>query len=221
MFTGIIEGFGTIREVHASGAAKRMSIEADFDLDGVRIGDSISVSGTCLTAVTLEGRRFTADVAPETLSRSTHNEARAGARVNLERALRLGARLDGHIVSGHVDGTGIISSKLRHANAWIITIEIDPSISRYMIEKGSVAVDGISLTINRCSDRDFELSIIPHTAMLTTIGFKGVGDKVNIEVDIIGKYIEKLMFKPSSGGEGDKGKPSGIDVDFLAKNGFL
>lgn len=218
MFTGIIEGFGTIREVHSSGAAKRMAIEADFDLDGVRIGDSISVNGTCLTAVTIEGRRFTVDVAPETVARSTHSDARAGTRVNLERALKLGSRLDGHIVSGHVDGTGIISSKIRNANAWIISIEVEPSLSRYMIEKGSVAVDGISLTINRCSERDFELSIIPHTAMLTSIGFKGVGDKVNIEVDIIGKYIEKLMFKPSSS---DGVVKSGIDLDFLAKNGFL
>lgn len=219
MFTGIIEGFGTVSQIHAHGAAKRMTIEADFDLENVRIGDSICVSGTCLTAVTLEGRRFTADVAPETLSRSTHSNARAGTRVNLERALRLGSRLDGHIVSGHVDGTGIISSKIRNANAWIITIEASPSISRYIIEKGSVAVDGISLTVNRCTEKDFELSIIPHTAMLTTIGFKGVGDSVNIEVDIIGKYIEKLMLKPSE--EGISGKHAGIDLDFLAKNGFL
>lgn len=221
MFTGIIEGFGTVRGVQASGSAKRMTIEADFDLDGVRIGDSICVSGTCLTSVTLDGRRFTADVAPETLARSTHKEARAGARVNLERALKLGSRLDGHIVSGHVDGTGIIRSKIRNANAWIITIEVDSSLSRYMIEKGSVAVDGISLTINRCGDRDFDLSIIPHTAMLTTIGFKEAGDLVNIEVDIIGKYIEKLMIKPfSASGEGNE-KTSGIDIDFLARNGFL
>lgn len=221
MFTGIIEGLGTIRDVQPRGAAKRMTIEADFDLDGVRLGDSISVSGTCLTAVTIEGRKFAVDVAPETISRSTHREVRAGARVNLERALKLGARLDGHIVSGHVDGTGIIKSKVRHANAWIITIEVEPSVSRYMIEKGSVAVDGISLTINKCTDRDFELSIIPHTAMLTTIGFKEAGEMVNIEVDIIGKYIEKLMIKPSSVGEDGKEKPSGIDLNFLAKNGFL
>lgn len=217
MFTGIIEGLGTITAIHPSGQGSRFSINSDFDLAGTRIGDSIAVNGACLTAVVLEGRRFTVDVSPETLQRSVLGKIKIGERVNLERALRLSDRLDGHLVSGHVDGIGILSQRKTLANAILITISVPEALSRYMIEKGSVAVDGTSLTINRCGNTAFEVSIIPHTAGLTTIGLKKVGDAVNIETDMIGKYIERFVSHPNRTDE----KDSRIDMAFLAKSGFI
>lgn len=221
MFTGIIEGFGTIRELRTTGLGMKMTLEADFDLDQVKIGDSIAVNGACLTAVTIEGRHFQVDVAPETISKSTFSEARVGDRVNLERALRLSDRLDGHIVSGHVDGIGRIKSRKQLSNAIIISIGVPQELSRYMIPKGSVAVDGVSLTINACIGDSFELSIIPHTAGLTTVGFKNPGDTVNIETDMIGKYVEKFLTAPRKGEEGAESASSSIDMEFLGKYGFL
>ncbi|WP_300667190.1 riboflavin synthase [Desulfoluna sp.] len=218
MFTGIIEGFGTIRDIRPTGQGSRFTIEADFSLDRVKLGDSIAVNGSCLTAVVLDGQRFEVDVAPETIRRTVFSSIRPGSRVNLERALRLSDRLDGHIVSGHVDGVGTIVSKERLSNAVIITIAVDKHLSRYMIEKGSVAVDGISLTINEVTDTTFTLSIIPHTADITSIGFKQPGSIVNIETDMVGKYIEKFLMTPK--GDPDT-KPSSIDVAFLAEKGFL
>lgn len=219
MFTGIIEGLGTLRTVSSAGLGKRFTVESDFDLSGTKIGDSIAVNGACLTAVTLSGRLFSVDVAPETLSKTTFGEAKTGDRVNLERALRLSDRLDGHLVSGHIDGTGVIRSKNALSNAVIVTIAVPPELIRYMIQKGSVAVDGISLTINRLGADFFELSIIPHTAKITSISFKQPGEKVNIETDIIGKYIERFM-----GGKGSRGietQGSSIDRAFLMKAGFI
>lgn len=219
MFTGIIEGLGTLKAVSPAGLGRRFTVEADFDLDGTKIGDSIAVNGACLTAVTLSGRLFTVDVAPETLSKTTFMSARPGDRVNLERALRLSDRLDGHLVSGHIDGTGVIRSKNDLGNAVIVTISVPAELSRYMIKKGSVAVDGISLTINELGTDSFELSIIPHTAKITSIGFKKPGENVNIETDIIGKYIERFM-----GGKGNAGaaaQGSAIDRSFLVKAGFI
>ena len=212
MFTGIIEGLGTIRSISSSGRGKRFAIEADFSLDGAKIGDSIAVSGACLTAVTLDGKNFTTDVSPETVSRTTFAKAVVGERVNLERALRLSDRLDGHLVSGHIDGMGVIRNRKTLDNAIIVTIGVPESLSRYMIPKGSVAIDGISLTINRLDKDSFDVSIIPHTAKLTTISFKKVGDSVNIETDMIGKYVERFV----SGN-----KQSGVTMELLAKNGFL
>jgi riboflavin synthase len=222
MFTGIIEGFGTIREIRSSGNGTSFLIDSDFNLERTKIGDSIAVNGACLTAVTIEGRRFLVDVAPETLEKSIFDKARVGDRVNLERALRLSDRLDGHLVSGHVDGIGILKSKQRLSNAIIISIEVPESLARYMIPKGSVAIDGISLTINKCDRNSFEISIIPHTAMLTTIGFKDVGDRVNLETDMIGKYVEKFVLGKSGDDKGNEtDSASGIDLTFLAKNGFM
>ncbi len=218
MFTGIIEGLGTIRGVGAGPeGGKRFTIGSDFSLKGTKIGDSIAVSGACLTAVTLEDRMFTADVSPETLSRSTFGRARTGERVNLERALRLSDRLDGHLVSGHIDGVGAIRSKTPAGNAILVLVETPPEIARYAIEKGSIAVDGVSLTINRCSTDFFEVSIIPHTASLTTVGLKKPGDSVNLEADMIGKYVEKFL----EGKQTDKETASGIDRQLLARTGFL
>ena len=212
---------GTIAAITASGQGRRITIAADFDLDGTRIGDSIAVNGACLTAVTLQERRFTVDVSPETLQRSVLGKIRIGDRVNLERALRLSDRLDGHLVSGHVDGVGILKERKNLANAIIITYAVYPQLARYMIEKGSVAVDGTSLTINRCDPSSFDVSIIPHTASLTTIGLKKVGDTVNIETDMIGKYVERFVLNPAPADQGDAQTNDGIDMAFLAKSGFI
>ena len=216
MFTGIIEGLGTITEMRSSGHGKRLTIESDFTLDGnSKIGDSIAVSGACLTAVEISGKRFKVDVSPETVEKTTFANAKIGNRINLERALRLSDRLDGHLVSGHIDGTGTLLHRNIESNALIITIGVSESLSRYMIPKGSVAVDGISLTINECGQSSFEVSIIPHTAKLTTIGFKKIGEPVNIETDMIGKYVERFVRGDKTSGQ------AAIDMQFLAKNGFL
>ncbi len=225
MFTGIIEGLGTITAIRpAGGGGRRFVLRADFDLEGTRIGDSISVSGACLTAVSIEGRTFAVDVSPETLSRSTFAQAVVGQRVNLERALRLSDRLDGHLVSGHVDGTGVITSRQTEANVVVVGFSAPPQVTRFLIEKGSVAVDGISLTVNTCDAQGFTVSIIPHTAGITTIGFKKAGDAVNLEADLIGKYVERFVQrmatgKSSPGGDGRGGDT--LDRDFLARFGFV
>jgi len=176
MFTGIIEGMGSIVGIRPSGLGRRLTVETDFDLDGTRVGDSLSVCGACLTAVTVETRRFQADVSPETLDKTTFQTSNVGERVNIERALMLAGRLDGHLVSGHVDDVGTIKDRKPVGNATIITIEVSSSLGPYIIEKGSIAVDGISLTVNHCTHERFDVSIIPHTGTLTTIGHKKVGD---------------------------------------------
>jgi len=218
MFTGIIEGLGTITELRQSDQGKRLALEADFVLDHTKIGDSISVSGACLTVVAIEGKCFKVDVSPETLARTTFGRSKIGDRVNLERALRLSGRIDGHLVSGHIDGMGTIKHKKNTGNAVIVTIGVPESLSRYMIKKGSVAVDGISLTINNCGRDSFDVSIIPHTAKLTTIGFNKVGDLVNIETDMIGKYVERFVTERQYN---DKETGKSVDMEFLAKTGFL
>jgi riboflavin synthase len=193
MFTGIIEGMGTVTGVRSSGGARRMAVTADMPLIGTKIGDSIAVSGACLTVVVLSGKRFEVDVSAETLSRTTFGTLRSGERVNLERALRLSDRIDGHLVSGHIDGVGVIKDRRTRDKVTLITIGVGPALSRYMIEKGSVAVDGISLTINRCAEEFFDIGIIPHTSLMTTIRTKKIGAKVNIETDLIGKYVERFV----------------------------
>lgn len=216
MFTGIIEGMGTLSAVRPSGQGKRFAVEAGFSLADSGVGDSIAVNGACLTAVVIEGTRFEADVSPETLSKTLFGKMRIGDRVNLERALRLSDRLDGHLVSGHVDGVGVVSGRRVIGNVILISVTVSSALARYMIKKGSVAVDGVSLTINDCGTDFFEVSIIPHTAKLTTIGFKTPGDPVNIETDLIGKYVERFMTgKPAAPTQG------GLDMQFLAKSGFL
>lgn len=218
MFTGIIEGLGTIKSIHPSGQGCKMTIFSDFVLERTKIGDSIAVNGACLTAVKIDKQTFEVDVSPETLSISTLGKAKIGSTVNIERALRLSDRLDGHIVSGHIDGMGHIVGRKNVSNAIIITIGVSPGLSRYMIKKGSVAVDGVSLTINNCTEKNFDVSIIPHTAKLTTVGIKKIGEPVNIETDMIGKYVEKFITK---GAEGNNAPESSINMQFLAKSGFL
>ena len=219
MFTGIIEGLGTITAVRPADQGRRLSIEADFVMDRTGIGDSIAVNGACLTAVRVSGKQFDVDVSPETLQRTTLGETRVGTRLNLERALRLSDRLDGHLVSGHIDGTGTLTHRKTTGNAIFIGFSVPESLARYMIKKGSIAVDGVSLTINTCDARGFEVCIIPHTAQLTTIGQKKAGEKVNIETDIIGKYVERLLSAQQNNGDLKKTEP--LDMQFLAKTGFL
>ncbi len=219
MFTGIIESLGTIQRVVSRGEGKILHIRCDLDLTHTRIGDSIAVNGACLTAVSLKKNEFSVDMAPETVARTTFKTAASGMRVNIERAMQLSSRIDGHLVSGHIDGTGTISAIEQNSNAVIWTIAVDRSLAGDMIEKGSVAVDGISLTINQCADTHFCVSIIPHTAKVTTIGIKQIGDLVNIETDMIGKYVRKFLTRKAGAGSTEKKKE--ISMALLAKNGFL
>ena len=217
MFTGIIEGLGAIAAIRPSGQGRRLTVDADFELAGSKIGDSISVSGACLTAVRIAGRRFDADVSPETTAKTTFGAARVGERVNIERALRLSDRIDGHLISGHIDGTGVIESRAAVGNVLVVTIGVPEELARFMIVKGSVAVDGISLTINTLEPGRFSVCIIPHTAGLTTVGFKPKGERVNIEADMIGKYVERFL----SARQGPAASPSGVTVEMLARAGFM
>lgn len=219
MFTGIIEGLGIVSSVRPAGLGSRLAVEAGFELAGTKIGDSIAVNGACLTVVTLAGKRFEADVSPETLEKTTFGQVKINERVNLERALLLSSRVDGHLVSGHVDATGVISGREAAGNAVLVTIDVPADAARYIIPKGSVAVDGISLTVNQCDERSFNVSIIPHTGLVTTIRFKKPGERVNIETDMIGKYVERFL-KPAAAGEERPGS-GGVDMELLAKSGFL
>ncbi|MCG6892854.1 MAG: riboflavin synthase [Desulfobacteraceae bacterium] len=221
MFTGIIEGLGTVRQFRPAGEGKRMTVEADFDLDGTRIGDSIAVNGACLTAVRMTGRNFEADVSPETLSSTTFGTLAVGGRVNLERALRFSDRIDGHLVSGHVDGVGTLHQRGTIGNAVLLTFRVEAPLARYLIRKGSVAVDGVSLTVNRCDDASFAVSIIPHTLDWTTLGTKKIGDPVNIETDMIGKYVERFLQPAPTAGDRNEKRPGGVDMAFLVRTGFL
>lgn len=221
MFTGIIEGLGTIAKLRSSGRGKRLVVATDFKLKEMKIGDSIAVNGACLTAVMIGANRFEADLSPETLSRTILNKVKTGDRVNLERALRISDRLDGHLVSGHIDGIGTLSGREGDDNAVIITITVAEALSRHMIPKGSVAVDGISLTINHCSQDRFSVSIIPHTFKLTTLGFKKKGDVVNIETDMIAKYVERFVRMTDGGDVKESGKKGAVDIGLLLKTGFL
>jgi len=217
MFTGIIEGLGTVTSVRSAGQGKRLTIAADFDLADTKVGDSISVSGACLTAVAIARRQFDVDVSPETLAKSTLGSMRVGERVNLERALRLSDRIDGHLVSGHTDGTGVIDSREVSGNAIIVTVGVPEALTRYMIIKGSVAVDGVSLTINHLAAGRFSVSIIPHTAALTTIGLKQKGAPVNIETDMIGKYVEKFISSQHS----PAAPQAGVTMEMLTQKGYI
>jgi len=211
MFTGIIEEKGVIKSIHAGGKSARIVISAAKVLEGLKIGDSINTDGVCLTVTEFSPTSFTVDVMPETMLRSTFGKLKPGNSVNLVRALRLSDRLGGHIVNGHIDGTGILARIRKNENAVWLSITAEEPILQYIVEKGSVAIDGISLTIVKVDRYEFEVSVIPHTQAETTILTKKTGDAVNIECDIIGKYVEKL-------GSSGKGK---IDIDFLAQNGFI
>jgi riboflavin synthase len=221
MFTGIIEGLGEISAVRSSGQGKRLTIEADFELSQTKIGDSICVSGACLTAVKIDGRRFEVDISPETLRMTTFDQAKIGDRVNLERAMRISDRIDGHLVSGHIDGLGSIRRRETQGNAIIVVVAVPKTLTRYMIPKGSIAVDGISLTMNTCDSDSFSVSIIPHTGIVTTIGFKSRGDRVNIETDMVGKYIERFTSQATNRDIKNVSDKTLIDQEYLIKTGFI
>ena len=221
MFTGIIESFGTIKQIRSNGEGKILHIDCDLDLSDSKIGDSIAVNGACLTAVSIDNHGFKVDMAPETVERTTFKFLKQGSRVNIERALKLSDRIDGHLVSGHIDGTGIVASVIKKSNAVIIQIDVSSKIGSDLIEKGSIAIEGISLTINQCSDKNFEVSIIPHTADITTIGLKQVGDMVNLETDMIGKYVKKMLRSSTSRNDAIPSGQSDISMELLGKSGFL
>ncbi len=216
MFTGIIEGTGKLIEKKNAGGGLVFRLEAGFDLSEPVEGESIAVNGVCLTAYDIDGRRFSADVSPESVTRTTLGSLSVGGTVNMERALRLSDRLGGHIVSGHIDcAARVVEIKLA-GDFTILTFELSETLSRYIIEKGSITIDGISLTVNECMGNRFSVSIIPHTMQMTTLVGLKKGGRVNIEVDVIGKYIEKLLLTKK-----DDKVVSNINPGFLAEHGFL
>ena len=215
MFTGIVEELGTIRSVRRGAASAVLSIGASEVLSDLKIGDSVAVNGVCLTVTSLDDGGFTADVMHETLGRSSLGALAPGSRVNLERAMPANGRFGGHIVSGHIDGTGKVASVRPDDNALWYTISAAPELLRCIVEKGSITIDGISLTVAAVDEKSFSVSLIPHTAAVTTLGKKRAGDTVNLETDIIGKYVEKLLH-PAPEPE----RQGGISLEFLAENGF-
>lgn len=215
MFTGIVEEIGEIKSIKKGSKSSVLTIKASKVLEDTAIGDSIMTNGVCLTVTDMSAGEFKADVMAETLNRTALNSLTQGSRLNLERALNLQTRLGGHMVSGHIDGTGIIKNFRKDDNAVWVTIETEEKLLRYIIEKGSIAIDGISLTVATVSDKDFQVSIIPHTANETTLLSHKVGDQVNLEVDLIGKYVEKLLGLSSETDNKEK-----ITQAYLKTNGF-
>lgn len=211
MFTGIVEEMGTVRRLNQSPNRCELELSASKVLEGTQIGDSIAVNGVCLTVIRLGEEHFTADVMPETLRRSNLGQLKPGSKVNLERAMAANGRFGGHIVAGHIDGTGKILAMQPEGNAVLVTISATPELLRYVVEKGSIAIDGISLTVAKVSHTDFTVSLIPHTGEETTLLKHRPGEIVNLETDIIGKYVEKLM-QPKSGG---------VTMELLQQNGFF
>lgn len=214
MFTGIVEEVGRVRQIISGGIAGQIAIAAGTVLEATKPGDSIAVNGVCLTVTGLTERGFTADVMPETLRRSNLGCLRAGDPVNLERAVAANGRFGGHFVSGHIDGTGTIRHKRKEGNAVWINIKASTEVIKLVVEKGSIAIDGVSLTVAAVGNEDFEVSVIPHTGQQTALLNKKEGDPVNLENDLIGKYVQRLL-SPGCG------RPSGgVTLDFLKQQGF-
>ncbi len=216
IFTGIVEEIGRVKQINRGKQSFQISIQAAKVLDDVKLGDSMAVNGVCLTVTESTVSQFTADVMPETYNRTTLKSLSSGSPVNLERALRLADRLGGHLVQGHVDGIGTIINKAPRDIAIIYRIKAEPDILRYIVAKGSIAVDGVSLTVIEVSQESFTVSLIPHTAELTVLSEKRAGDRVNLETDVVGRYVEKLLM----GSDKEKNR-KGIDYSYLAENGFI
>jgi len=212
MFTGIVEEIGTIARITRGADSSQIMIEAQEILADCKIGDSIAVNGTCLTVIAVDASSFVADVSPETFRRTNLGELKPGDKVNLERSLRLQDRLGGHLVLGHIDEVGIISRLQSEANATLMEVTVSDEAMRYIVFKGSVCVDGVSLTVANLSANAFEVSLIPYTKQITTMGVKRVNDKVNIEVDILGRYVERLLSQEP--------KQAEINLEFLREHGF-
>lgn len=210
MFTGIVESVGIVKRTARRGEDVLLSISTSMGLDDVTVGDSVAVNGACLTVVEAMDGSFAADISAETLAKTTLRALKVGDKVNLEKALKLDAFLGGHFVLGHVDCVGDIREKRERSNSIIFGVEIGEKFGRYIVQKGSVAVDGISLTVNKYEKNRFYVNIIPHTARETTLWLKKAGDQVNVETDILGKYVEKFIHPDS-----------GIDTGFLSEHGFL
>lgn len=215
MFTGIIEEIGYVQRINQQSKSAQIQIKACKVLDDVIVGDSIAVNGVCLTVVSFDSQHFTADVMPETIAKTNLQELKPGSPVNLERALKLGGRLGGHIVQGHVDAVGTIVQKQTLEIAIIYRIKALPEFLQYVVPKGSIAIDGISLTVVDVFSDSFTVSLIPHTAHATVLGHKNPGDKVNLESDIIGRYVHYLMRR------GDPQTKQDLDISFLAEHGFM
>ena len=223
MFTGIIEETGKVEAVAKGSNSAVITIAAVKVLEDTKIGDSIAVNGVCLTVTSISGRKFSADVMAETLRRSSLGSLKHGSMVNLERAMAANGRFGGHIVSGHIDGVGVISSFEKEDNAVWVEIETPAKILRYIVEKGSITIDGISLTVAKLTDSSFAVSVIPHTGEETTLLNRNPGDIVNLENDIVGKYVERLMnFKTDDrdNKSEERNNSDSITMDFLNENGF-
>jgi riboflavin synthase len=212
MFTGLVEGVGEITGMRRMAEGLRLAVAPPFPVAELALGESVAVSGACLTVVKMEGRAFQVEVSPETLARSTLASKKVGDRVNLERALRLGDRLGGHLVTGHVDGLGVLKERRQGPEHLELTFEMPASLAPLVIEKGSIAVDGVSLTVNSVTGTAFSVNIIPYTAKDTNLDGLKVGDRVNLETDIIGKYVARLL--------GPHLAKSGLTEEFLARHGF-
>ena len=218
MFTGIVEEIGVVKALESSLAGTRLAILASTVMETLTVGASVSVNGACLTVVAVGDREFSAEVSRETSSVTALGKLITSAPVNLERALKINERIDGHLVSGHVDGVGTLTSRRQEGNAIVLRIEAPKEVLRYCVPKGSITVDGASLTINELNDRSFGVAIIPHTAKMTTLGVKQAGETVNLEADLIGKYVERLL--QERGELPPKPEPV-IDREYLQKRGLI
>jgi riboflavin synthase len=214
MFTGIVENKGKVLMVDHRGEMKRLTLDVPFDLTEMQLGDSINVNGVCLTVVEKRGRTISVDLSPESLQRTTLARVKEADQVNLERALRLSDRLGGHIVTGHIDGIGTIIERRIEGNSLYLKMRIPQAVTPYVVQKGSIAIDGISLTVNELREDWIRLTLIPYTLEKTTLIEKKVGEEVNVEADILGKYVEKVLDR-------GKGTSKGIDLSFLKQHGFL
>ena len=217
MFTGLVAELGTVQRLARQGSSYHLTVGAKKVLENLKIGDSVAVNGACLTVVRMDDSGFTADVMPETVRLTNIGSLQPGSRVNLERTLRLCDGLDGHIVSGHVEGLGTISAQRPDGIAVVVTIDTPPELLKYIIKKGSIAIDGISLTVTEVTDSSFSVSLIPHTAKEMTLGFKRVGDSVNLETDILGKYVERML----TWNKKQESTADTLNMNTLLENGFV
>lgn len=216
MFTGIIEAVGQVKSLEKGDASAKLQVMVELPQNDLKVGDSVAVNGVCLTVTSRLGNSFWADVGKETLNITTLCELEAGDHVNIERPMQMGGRLGGHLVQGHADGMGKIVNIQQVSNGCDVKLEVSNGMSKYLIKKGSIAINGISLTINECGNGFFSVFLIPHTITATTFKYAKAGDKVNLEVDIIGKYVEKLTHLSST----DYHEPSKVTEEFLRRHGF-